>query len=241
VEKESWLEIARTRRCILGAIGGYVDGVSFLMLSGFFVNQVTGDVIVGAVALVRRGSARSWVELAMLPIFYLAIIAATVAVEPFGVRSGGDRAGGLHAAKTLFAVQTGLLVLFGALGLAFHPTAGVGSAVVTGIVGGVGVCAMACQAALVRLERDPESTTVMTTNTVQLGIDTAHLLVGGGRLPDRQDVRERVTELAAVLLSFFVGAAVGAALADLIHFWSVLIPAAAVGVLAFRAHRELKR
>lgn len=194
---------------LLSFAGGYIDTLGFLALSGLFTAHVTGNFVTLAAALVL-GSAGIVAKLIALPVF-MAVVALT--------RLAG-RAIGARAFFALFAVKTGLLVVFAVLGVALSPFADADRplAIATGMAA---VAAMAIQNAIQRLHLPaaPPST-LMTGNTTQAVIDAVDLLTSAAA----PDSRARLGRMGTALLAFAAGCAAAALLFAGFGRWAFLAP-----------------
>jgi uncharacterized membrane protein YoaK (UPF0700 family) len=196
---------------LLSFVAGYVDTCTFLALFGLFVAQVTGSFVVTGTELVLPEPGFLLKVLA-IPIFVLAAAATAVLVSmmPAARYSGWPLVLGLEAA---------LLIAFLLIGLTDSPFVGPDqpAAVAAGLCG---LAAMGVQSAAVRLlGHGAPSTNVMTTNTTQLAIDAAQLMMARFRGMSADQflsqaeigkTRQRLGDTVRVMLGFLVGVVVGA-------------------------------
>ncbi len=195
----------------LSFVAGYVDACTFLALFGLFVAQVTGSFVIAGTELVGHETGFLLKALA-IPVFVLAAAATAVLVSvvPFTRYSGWPLVLGLEAV---------LLTAFLLIGLADSPFVGPDqpAAVAAGLCG---LAAMGVQSAAVRLlAQGAPSTNVMTTNTTQLAIDAAQLLMArfrrgsAGEFLSQAEIgkaRQRLGDTVRVMVGFLVGVVVGA-------------------------------
>lgn len=216
---------ARVHVLALSGVGGFVDVVSFVSLAGLFTNQVTGNVIVAGAELAGATGHGAVPKLIMLPVFFLGVMTITAFAERLRGRSQAV------LIAVLLGLESALLVVFMAVGEALQPQAGLGNTWQTVVVGATGVVAMSFQSALSRLVPGTLPTTIMTSNSTQLGVDTARWLLRLGAGADPH-LRARLRATGPIVGSFFIGAALGALAASRLHLWSLAIPAAVVASLA---------
>ncbi|HEY2487432.1 MAG TPA: DUF1275 family protein, partial [Candidatus Binataceae bacterium] len=107
-----------------------------------------------------------------------------------------------------------------------------------------GIFAMGVQSALVRLlVQGFPSTSVMTTNTIQLAIDTTKFFLAwwrrDGSMPadtkaagDYVEIKGRLSKLWPVMLGFLIGTLAGAVAYLRLDLWCVVLAIAIVGALA---------
>ena len=213
---------APSRGVLLAAVGGYLDTLGFMMLSGLFVNHVTGNIVVA----VAHPGLESLPEIAMFPIFFAMVV--------FGTAVAGR--GGLRAALTAEAAFLGLFLI---LGLALVPEPGAAGRAAEIVVGAAGVAAMAIQTAVTRLAGHPYPTNMVTGTMTVLGMDTAALLFGSGE--DRTTVRRRARHLAHVVAGFAAGATLAALVTSRAGFWAAALPLAVLAALARHDHESPTR
>jgi uncharacterized membrane protein YoaK (UPF0700 family) len=207
----------------------------FLALFGLFVAQVTGSFVLTGVQFVTHDLGVG-VKVAGVPAFFLAGVATTILV-----RSAEWR--GRHALPAALALEavllTGLLVSW----LAGRPLREPN--VLADLSAGLsGIFAMGVQSALVRLlVQGSPSTSVMTTNTTQLAIDTTELILAWrwrrGGVPastkaasEYVEIKRRLNKLWPVMLGFFLGTLAGAVAYVRLDLWCVVFAIAIVGALS---------
>jgi len=225
---------------LLSLLAGYVDSCTFLALFGLFVAQVTGSFVLAGTQLVAHESGGE-VKLLAIPAFFVACIVTTVLVKAVGQ---GTRA----ALAAPLALETALLLGLLVSLLAGAPLAGPDTpAAVCAALSGL--CAMGVQGALVRLAiRGTSSTNVMTTNTVQLAIDAAELVMAWrahrgapADIPAANayaGAKHRASQLWPILLGFLAGTITGALAYARFGPWCILAAIALAGGLALWASRR---
>ena len=218
---------------LLSFVAGYVDGCTYLALFGLFVAQVTGSFVLAGAQLVTHDP-DVVIKVVGIPVYFLAGFVTTVMIK------SAERRGryALPAALRLEAALLMCLMLSGNVG---NPTLGPNTPAVL-FASLSGLCAMGVQSALVRLlvEGSP-STNVMTTNTTQLAIDAATLVLAWS--PDRNapadaraaadhpDIKRRLNELWPIMLCFFLGTLAGAVAYIRLGLWCMALAIAIIGVL----------
>ncbi|MGH9224961.1 MAG: YoaK family protein [Acidimicrobiales bacterium] len=208
---------APARGVVLAAVGGYLDTLGYMMLSGLFVNHVTGNIVL-AVAEPGRSSVP---EIVMFPLFF-AMVAFGTAVAARGP--------GIRAALTAEATFLGLFLV---LGVVLIPEPGAASLTGEVVVGAAGVSAMAIQTAVTRLAGHAFPTNMVTGTMTMLGMDAARLLLHlDNAATERAATSRRARLHGRVVLGFAAGAAAAALVTSTARFWAGLIPLAVVGFLA---------
>lgn len=197
---------------LLSFVAGYVDACTFLALFGLFVAQVTGSFVVVGAQLVASDH-EVLVKVLAIPAFFVAAVVTTVLVKG-AARSERD------ALPLALGLELALLVGFLGVSLEGAPfrDANAPLAVLAALLG---LSAMGVQSALVRLlMQGYASTNVMTTNTTQLAIDVAELVIAWwarrrrpadtGAATAFTSARSRCGRLFSIVLAFLVGTGAGA-------------------------------
>jgi uncharacterized membrane protein YoaK (UPF0700 family) len=220
---------------LLSFVAGYIDSCMFLALFGLFVAQVTGSFVLTGVQFVMH-DLHVGVRVVGIPAFFLAGVATTVIVRS-AERRGQDA---LPAALALEAVLLTALFVSWLAGRPLREPNGLAEL----SAGLSGIFAMGVQSALVRLlVQGSPSTSVMTTNTTQLAIDTTEFFLAwwrrGGSMPadtkaagDCVEIKGRLTKLWPVMLGFLIGTLAGAVAYLRLDLWCVVLAIAIVGALA---------
>ncbi|WP_050463349.1 YoaK family protein [Herbaspirillum autotrophicum] len=203
-------------------IAGFVDTVGFVALFGLFTAHVTGNfVLIGA--SVANGRPGVIGKLLALPTFIIGVALTRLLILAL-LRKQRD------AAVPLMAVELIALLLFMAAGVYYAPFADANSWIAIG-VGMLGVLTMSVQNAGSRttfLHLGP--TTVMTGNVTQIVIDLVDLMTGVAA----PETRERIGKTWPPVAGFAIGAVGGGLCYWLAGFWSLLVPAVALGFLLLR-------
>jgi uncharacterized membrane protein YoaK (UPF0700 family) len=211
---------------LLSVIAGMVDLTGFFTLGNIFTAHVTGNLVLGAAALVRGGPVKTATVLA-IPVFMLAL-----AVVWLIARTSGRRAADL--VRLLLLVQFILLAGVLIFSVLTRPSSQP-DGLTAGIAAMIAVAAMACQYGLLRLAVPGAiSTAVMTgnlTNSVLLLMD---LLSRSQSLTLEE--RIRLTRSAWLLFGFLFGCLVAAGAVSLFADWAWTLPAmlAAAALLLLR-------
>jgi uncharacterized membrane protein YoaK (UPF0700 family) len=207
---------------LLSFNAGYVDTAGYLALQGLFSAHVTGNFVTIAAAL-AFGTSGIVTKLSALPVF--CIVAMFTRLLSYALPSRDH--GVLSAALTLKLI---LLVIGAGLAIWWGPFAN-GDAWTAWMTGMMLVAAMAVQNAAhrIHLGTTPPSA-IMTGNTTQIMIDLADLIHG---LPadKRAPTVARLQQMARVVASFAIGAAIAAFLFSTIKMWCFAV-APLVAVLA---------
>jgi uncharacterized membrane protein YoaK (UPF0700 family) len=224
-------EAPSTVLILLAAVAGFVDACTFLGLFGFFIAQVTGSYV-----LVGAEPVAGWpgvVAVIAVPAFFAGGVAATLAAI-------AGQAVARRPLAAALALETLLLTGFAAM-FAAGPL--FGAAETPAVAAAMfGLAAMGAQSALVRLlMHGAASTNVMTTATTQIAIDATQLVWMWLRREDalpaeavrqREACRRRLRGGLPLPLGFLLGTMAGAAGFAWIGVPVLVVPVAAVGVLA---------
>jgi uncharacterized membrane protein YoaK (UPF0700 family) len=213
---------------LLSFTAGFIDSFTVLALFGLFVAQVTGSFVLMAVAFVTNEQG-SLIKALAVPVFLLAGMMTTVLAVVLERRR--------HAALPwILGLECAVLTAFLLTILIGAPLSKVG-AVSVAAASLLGLFAMGVQSAAVRLlMKDVASTNVMTTNTTQLAIDAAELMLAWQarrRAPADaalaaayEKARLRFRALLPIILGFLAGTAVGMLAYVAIGIWGLLLPLA---------------
>lgn len=209
----------------LATIAGYVDTLGFVALFGLFTAHVTGNFILIGSGLAGAGTGLLIKWLAF-PAFVAGIVFARVLDNRLLLRGHGVRA------CALYGLQAVLLTGFMAAGVLAAPITD-SDAPLTIACGLLGAAAMGVQNAHGRLTaRSVVANTVMTGNVTQAVIDVFDLLFSPGDQKARHAARSRLMRTLPPVAGFAIGAGAGAGGYLLASFWALLLPLAALCVLA---------
>lgn len=211
----TWLLVA-----VLSATAGASDTVAFLGLGGLFVAHITGNLVVLAAHYVTGGFSQIG-PLLSVPVFVIVLALVT------GFFGGKKTRSAVRGLLTLHWV---LIVGFLVLGVAFGPLTNPES--VTAICCGMlGVAAMATQSAMVKLDLPGfPSTSVLTTNTVQLTVDLATLIRDRAQADELAKARRRARITLPAVVGFAVGCTASAILELHFGLWALTLPAGTAGL-----------
>jgi len=206
-QSERWLPT------LLSVIAGMVDVIGFLSL-GIFTAHVTGNIVVMGALVVRHNRANP-AQILAIPVFIIAV-AATWLVA----RASGRRRIGLL--RSLLLTQFLLIAWVLIFSVVTKPSADPHGLLAT-IAAMIGVTAMGCQFALLRLTLPgTPSTAVMTgnlTNAVLALVDSS------SQTPLMGSDSRRLTDAVHLLVGFFVGCVVAAAGVMYLGDWAWSLPA----------------
>src|SRR6266404_4694589 len=214
-EKLALSRLEKQLPTLLSVIAGMVDLTGFLSLGSLFTAHITGNLVVVAALVVRRG------QMMAIPVFMLAVAATWLLAKASGRR-------GLGLLRLLLLVQFLLLTCVLILSVITKPSADP-HGLMAGITAMFAVCAMACQFALLRLTLPvAPSTAVMTgnlTNTVLSLLDrrsgSQRLMVGDA---------ERLTDSIHLVVGVFGGCVAAAAAVTYLGDWAWSFPVVLAGV-----------
>ncbi len=206
---------------LLTLVGGAIDTIGFITLFGFFTAHVTGNLVMAGSGLVK-GEDGLWIKLAALPLFILTVVITKLFID-------NSQKPQLILSHLLLGEALFLLAFMGA-GLYYQPFVDAGDITVA-ITGGLGLIALAIRnTASKTVIKHMSPTVLMTGNTTQLGINLTDYLAM--RTPENA---KALGHSSALVLSFLVGALVGALLYIQLSFWAVglfVVPVLYLSVLA---------
>jgi uncharacterized membrane protein YoaK (UPF0700 family) len=206
------------------AVAGYVDALGFVALFGLFTVHVTGNfVLLGAVA--AGGSTGVVLKLAAFPAFISGIALA----KGFALAFAHD--GQARLERVLLWTQAALLGLFLATGILASPILDSGNWRVL-LCGITGAMAMGIQNARPRLVGETGApTTMMTGNVTQAVLDALSVLFERDSSLN-QAALSRIFVTLRLLAGFALGAVGGGAGFAFAGFWALVVPIAALAVIA---------
>ncbi len=206
---------------LLTVVGGAIDTIGFITLFGFFTAHVTGNLVMAGSGLVK-GEDGLWIKLAALPLFILTVMVTKIFID----KSNKQQLILSH----LFLAEAVFLTAFMVAGLYFQPFVDAGDITVA-ITGGLGLIALAIRnTASKTVIKHMSPTVLMTGNTTQLGINLTDYLVNRSA-KNANDLGHS----SALVLSFLIGALVGALLYIKLSFWAVGVFVLPVLYLSFKA------
>ena len=196
-------------------VAGYTDVIGFIALAGLFTAHVTGNLIMIGVESV--GSTEGlFLKVLALPVF-VGAVALVRLTEKRLIQRGRD------AVVPLIVVESLLLAAFAAAGLRMHATGAATDSNLAMLAGLLAVAAMAVQNALSRTSlADLGPTTIMTGNSTQVIIDLVDLASASAEA--RPAIRARLGKMVPSVLSFSVGAILGATVYTRIGYAAVALP-----------------
>ena len=205
---------------LLSVIAGMVDLTGFLSLGSLFTAHITGNIVVVAALVVRRGQINP-AQVMAIPVFMLAVAATWVLAMASSRR-------GLGLLRLLLIVQFLLLTCVLILSVITKPSADP-HGLMAGVTAMFAVSAMACQFALLRLTLPvAPSTAVMTGNLTNTVLSLLDRQSGSQRLMVNDT--ERLTDSLQLLIGFFGGCVVAAAAVTYLGDWAWSFPVVLAGV-----------
>lgn len=206
---------------LLTLVGGAIDTIGFITLFGFFTAHVTGNLVMAGSGLVK-GEDGLWIKLAALPLFILTVMVTKTFID----KSKQQQLMLSH----LFLAEAVFLTAFMIAGLYFQPFTEAGDITVA-ITGGLGLIALAIRnTASKTVIKHMSPTVLMTGNTTQLGINLTDYLSNRSA-----DNAKKLGHSSALVLSFLIGALVGAVLYIQLDYWAVglfVLPVLYLSVMA---------
>ena len=201
--------VPRAVPLLLSLVAGYVDACTYLGLFGVFVAQLTGSLVLAGTGYFKTEPGVV-AKLLAIPSFFLAGMAITLLVRSMR---------GRPRTALAWSFATECMLLFGLFASCLGGTPFRGLDAPRAIAALLfGMAAMGAQSALVRLlMRGVASTNVMTTNTTQLAIHAADMLLGWieSRKPGTPNAgnahaRHEIATLLPLWIGFLAGTMLGA-------------------------------
>jgi uncharacterized membrane protein YoaK (UPF0700 family) len=216
---------------ILSLIAGFADTATFIHLSGLFSSHVTGNFVLLAASLQKRVGGEELLKILALPVFVLAVAAATVIHD----RLRGDKAEVVLDRR--LAPAAGILLLLGA-GLAFlhgRPGGAGPMTLADAAAGLITVVAMGIQNAIHRFAAPlGPPTTVMTGNVTQLTVMASRRLIRGPAKGQKAPAQTfSLPGLAWLAFAFAAGCAISALLTLAWGLASLAVPGLLLITAAF--------
>lgn len=192
---------------LLTLVGGAIDTIGFIALFGFFTAHVTGNLVLAGAAWVKGGEG-IWIKLGAIPLFIL-----TVAITKYWIDRSVSKQ---QTLSYLFFAEALFLTAFMISGLYFEPFKHADSVTVA-LTGALGLIALAIRNTSSKtLIKNISPSTMMTGNTTQLGIDISNYV------RDRSPANsKKLMHSFSIVMSFVIGAFLGAFLYVYLDFWSV--------------------
>jgi len=206
-QSERWLPT------LLSVIAGMVDVIGFLSL-GILTAHVTGNIVVMGALVVRHNRVPP-AQILAIPVFIVAVAATWLVARASSRR-------GIGLMRLLLLMQFLLITCVLIFSAITKPSADPHGLMAT-IAAMIGVTAMGCQFALLRLTLPvAPSTAVMTgnlTNAVLALVDSS------SQTPLMESDSRRLTDALHLLVGFFVGCFVAAAALMYLGDWAWSLPA----------------
>jgi len=206
-QSERWLPT------LISVIAGMVDVIGFLSL-GIFTAHVTGNIVVMGALVVRHNRVPP-AQILAIPVFIVAVAATWLVARASSRR-------GIGLMRLLLLIQFLLITCVLIFSAITKPSADPHGLLAT-IAAMIGVTAMGCQFALLRLTLPvAPSTAVMTgnlTNVVLAIVDSS------SRTPLMGSDSGKLTSALHLLVGFFVGCVVAAAAVMYLGDWAWSLPA----------------
>lgn len=212
---------------LLAAVAGWVDALGFFALAGVFTAHLTGNLVLISEELLRGGSQLAS-KLLVFPAFAAGVVGAGLAHAALAAR-------GRSSVRILLLAEAAAIAGFMLAGLVARPIVPEqvdhGLPLLAILLGAV---AMGVQNAQGRLAlRELGSTAVMTNNITQLILDATDLVHAPA--PQRLHVAHRVRRQFLPVAAFTIGATAAAFAYGAASFWALLLPIAALCLLASRS------
>lgn len=206
---------------LLTIVGGAIDTIGFITLFGFFTAHVTGNLVLAGSGLVK-GEDGLWIKLASVPLFIITVVITKIYIDKSRKQT--------LVLSHLFLAEALFLSAFMIAGLSFQPFTEAGDITVA-ITGGLGLTALAIRnTASKTVIKNMSPTVLMTGNTTQLGIGLSDYIANRSA-----DNAKKFGHSAALVISFVIGALLGAVLYVNLSYWAVglfVIPVLYLSLLA---------
>ena len=198
---------------LLGFNSGYINTIGFLGLNGLFSAMITGNYVTLASGLIT-GSSGSWLKVAALPTFCIAIILSTMVCRKLEARGIPSRRKSIASMVIFLGIAAYLMIAHGPF-----PDVDVAPAFTAGLLM---VGAMAIQNAMQKLylAKSP-SANLMTGNTTQVMMDIGQLF-SGLNPTERTAVANRLKKIAPAIVIYAIGCAMGALAFVQLGMWGYL-------------------
>lgn len=222
---------------LLSFVAGFIDVITFVVLFGLYVAQVTGSfVVVGAQMMENKGASILIIMLA-IPVFLLAAMLTVFLCHWLALR-------GRSLLGWSLAFESALIAAFYVCALISPLRDPNGPLTLAASI--FALTAMGVQSASVRLlMRNVASTNVMTTNTSLLGIGAAEVLLAWREKRNFPRSRRALNNfrkayrgfhgLFQITLGFLAGAALGAVMYRAAGVHALIAPIGVVAMLALWA------
>lgn len=206
---------------LLTVVGGAIDTIGFITLFGFFTAHVTGNLVLAGSGLVK-GEDGLWIKLASVPLFIITVVITKIYIDNSRKQS--------LVLSHLFLAEALFLTAFMISGLSFQPFTDADSLSVA-LTGGLGLTALAIRnTASKTVIKSMSPTVLMTGNTTQLGIGLSDYIANR-----TTENAKKLMNSSALVISFVVGALLGALLYVQLSYWAVglfIIPVVYLSFLA---------
>lgn len=206
-------------------VAGYTDVIGFIALAGLFTAHVTGNLIM--IGVESAGNTEGLLlKVLALPVF-VGAVALVRLTEKRLIQRGRD------AVVPLLAAEMLLLAAFAAVGLRMQALGAGTDSNLAMLAGLLAVAAMAIQNALSRTSlADLGPTTIMTGNSTQVIIDLVDLPTAAPEA--RAPILARLGKMVPSVLSFAVGAILGALAYTRCGYAAVALPVVVLFVACVR-------
>ncbi len=209
----------------LAVIGGYVDTVGFVALSGLFTAHVTGNFILIASELIgiEHGI---WIKLMIFPAFILGVILTRLITLVTPEKN-------LTKVILLEALFLFAAMIFGLAAPSVHPIDSL-PGMMAGLLAAIAMGMQTTQGRLVLIHASP--TTVMTGNITEAVINLVDILV----VPSRREKwlsRIHLIFTLSLIASFAIGAILGAFAFYFFSFWALVLPVLQLAFTAYLVQR----
>jgi uncharacterized membrane protein YoaK (UPF0700 family) len=207
---------------LLSVIAGMVDLTGFVSLGNLFTAHITGNLVVIAALVVRRGRVNP-AQILAVPVFILAVAATWLRARVSGKH-------GVGLLRLLLLMQFLLLASVLMFSITAKPSAAP-HGVMADIAAMMAVSAMACQFALLRVALPiAPSTAVMTGNLTNAVLSS--LIMISRTQPSTAADTARLKASLGLLLGFLGGCVAAAAGVRYLGDWAWALPVVLAGVAA---------
>lgn len=213
---------------ILSLVGGWLNTVGFISLFGIYTNHVTGYIVTAGKETILGGLG--------LWALFIGIFVVTIGITAWCEQRWKDKYPNILLG--FFIAETILLTLFMLAGLNFSPfyTLAEFGAVLTATLG---IAAMGIRNAIIRTILSTMATsTLMTGNIAQLTIDCT-IAYGAPHVSEerKQIAKQNILKILPTILSFSLGAILGAITYMFFGFLCMIFPILAMGYICYREWR----
>jgi uncharacterized membrane protein YoaK (UPF0700 family) len=218
---------------VVGFITGMMDVVGWLLLSGFFTANITGDLTESVTGLVS-GTTFNVLRVSVIPVFFGGVVLVYFVARHLGPRSAA-------MIRALASMQ--FLLLFGVCVVAGSSApAPTNRGVQVFAVGVAAVFAIALSNTTMHLlNKNAPTTWALTANCVTASVAALNILTRSGSAQERVSDFEVLQSIWPTVGAFLIGGLIGSIAVETLHYHAWLVPTAASSLFLTAAWLATKR